>query len=75
MPTALPAAADGSLRSNVAQLERDMLVDALKRAGGNVSAAGRELGIGERIVRYKIRKLDIDLAMIAPGRRKRATTP
>jgi Nif-specific regulatory protein len=71
MPNALPASADGSLRSNVAQLERDMLVDALKRAGGNVSAAGRELGIGERIVRYKIRKLGIELALIAPTRRKR----
>jgi Nif-specific regulatory protein len=71
MPAPLPATTDGSLRSNVAQLERDMLVDALKRAAGNVSAAGRELGLGERMVRYKIRKLDIDLAQLAPARRAR----
>ena len=62
MPAALRPNSDGTLRSNVAQLERDMLVDALKRAGGNVSAAGRELGVGERIVRYKIRKFGIEMA-------------
>ncbi len=71
MPAQLPASTDGSLRSNVAQLERDMLVDALKRAAGNVSAAGRELGLGERMVRYKIHKLAIDLAQLAPARRAR----
>jgi len=71
MPAQLRLDADGTLRSNVAQLERDMLVDALKRAGGNVSAAGRELGVGERIVRYKIRKFGIDMAIIAPARRGR----
>lgn len=71
MPTALPANVDGSLRSNVEQLERDMLVDALKRSSGNVSAAGRELGVGERMIRYKIRKFGIDLGIIAPGRRSR----
>jgi Nif-specific regulatory protein len=72
MPTALPANVDGSLRSNVAQLERDMLVDALKRSGGNVSAAGRELGVGERMIRYKIKKFGIDLDILAPGRRPRS---
>ena len=71
MPAPLRASTDGSLRFNVAQLERDMLVDALKRAAGNVSAAGRELGVGERMVRYKIQKLDIDLAQLAPARRAR----
>jgi Nif-specific regulatory protein len=73
MPAALRPSSDGTLRSNMAQLERDMLVDALKRAGGNVSAAGRELGVGERIVRYKIRKFGIDMALIAPARRTRGT--
>jgi Nif-specific regulatory protein len=71
MPAALRPTTDGSLRSSVAQLERDMLVDALKRAAGNVSAAGRELGMGERMVRYKIRKLAIDLGQLAPTRKPR----
>jgi Nif-specific regulatory protein len=75
MPAALPENVDGSLRSNVAQLERDMLVDALKRASGNVSAAGRELGVGERMVRYKIRKFGIELGLIAPARRRRSAEP
>jgi Nif-specific regulatory protein len=74
MPASLRANSDGTLRSNVAQLERDMLVDALKRAGGNVSAAGRELGVGERMVRYKIRKFGIDLGQLAPSRRVRSAT-
>jgi len=73
MPTALPANVDGSLRSNVAQLERDMLVDALKRSSGNVSAAGRELGVGERMIRYKVKKFGIDLGLLAPGRQARGT--
>jgi Nif-specific regulatory protein len=72
MPAALRQDSDGSLRSNMAQLERDMLVDALKRASGNVSAAGRELGVGERIVRYKIRKFGIDMALLAPARKTRS---
>jgi Nif-specific regulatory protein len=74
MPAALRSTSNGTLRSNVAQLERDMLVDALKRAGGNVSAAGRELGVGERMVRYKIRKFGVALALIAPSRRKRRSS-
>ena len=49
-----------------------MVADALKRASGNVSAAGRELGVGERIVRYKIRKFGIDMALLAPARRTRS---
>ncbi len=73
MPTALPANVDGSLKANVAQLERDMLVDALKRSGSNVSAAGRELGVSERMVRYKIQKFGIDLGLLAPGHRSRGS--
>lgn len=72
MPAALRSNADGSLRSNLEQLERDMLIDALKRSSGNVSAAGRELGVGERMLRYKIRKLGIDLGQLAPSRRGRS---
>jgi Nif-specific regulatory protein len=37
-----------------------MIIDALKRSRGNISAAARELGITARMVRYKIKKLDID---------------
>lgn len=50
----------GSMKIRVNMLERDMITDAMKRAGGNVSAAARELGITARMVRYKIAKLGIE---------------
>lgn len=37
-----------------------MIVDALKRCQGNISAAFRQLGITARMTRYKIRNLEID---------------
>ncbi len=49
----------GSLKAKVNTLEKDMIIDALKRSGGNVSAAARKLGITPRMVRYKIKKLGI----------------
>ncbi len=59
----LPAASEGSevglLKARVRVLERDMLTDALKAAGGNVAAAARQLGITPRMVRYKLKNLGI----------------
>jgi Nif-specific regulatory protein len=60
MPEEAPyAGASGMLHERVAILERDMISDALKRSSGNVSAAARELGSNERVLRYKIRKLGL----------------
>ena len=42
-------------------LERDLISDSLKTCKGNAAAAARQLGITPRIIRYKIKKLDIDL--------------
>jgi Nif-specific regulatory protein len=50
----------GTLVSRIECLERDMIIDALKRSAGNISASARELGITPRMVRYKIGKLGID---------------
>ena len=50
----------GSLKSRIQVIEKDMIVDALKRAKGNVSAAARELGYTPRMIRYKIQNLGID---------------
>jgi Nif-specific regulatory protein len=52
--------AQGSLRERVTILEKDAIIDALKRSEGNVSAAARDLGLTPRMVRYKIEKLRID---------------
>jgi len=49
-----------SLKTCVDKLERDLIVDALKRCQGNISAASRQLGITARMTRYKIKNLDID---------------
>ncbi|MGH2900792.1 MAG: sigma 54-interacting transcriptional regulator, partial [Solirubrobacteraceae bacterium] len=43
----------------VQRLERQMIEEALRTAGGNVTAAAHALGTTERIVRYKVRKLGI----------------
>jgi Nif-specific regulatory protein len=53
------AGTGGMLHERVAILERDMISDALKRSTGNVSAAARELGTNERVLRYKIGKLGL----------------
>lgn len=47
------------LRTAISQLERDMIIDGLKRNRGNIAATARELQITGRMVRYKIEKLDI----------------
>jgi Nif-specific regulatory protein len=59
-PTLADRPAAGTLRAQVELLERDMIIDALKRRKGNVTAAARELGITGRMVRYKIEKLGVD---------------
>ncbi|HEY5621347.1 MAG TPA: sigma 54-interacting transcriptional regulator [Pontiella sp.] len=76
LQTPVAIAATGSiqhtLKARVAMLERDLIVDSLKRHKGTVSAAARELGITERMVRYKIQKLDISYeTLFNKNRRKK----
>jgi transcriptional regulator with GAF, ATPase, and Fis domain len=63
-PTSASAAAsfemeDRSLPNQTATLERRMINAALNRSGGNVAAAARDLDITPRMIRYKMKKLDI----------------
>ncbi|MGE3274984.1 MAG: sigma 54-interacting transcriptional regulator [Vicinamibacterales bacterium] len=51
-----------SLEAAISALERDLILDALKSARGNVARAARLLDSTERIVSYKVRKLGIDPA-------------
>jgi Nif-specific regulatory protein len=48
-----------SLPEIIANKERELIVDALKRSGGQQRKAARELGITERILGYKIKKYGI----------------
>ena len=51
-----------SLADAIEQFEKDSIVDALKSARGNRAKAARLLGTTERIIGYKIRKYDIEVA-------------
>jgi len=59
-PGAADRPAEGCMKQQVDVLERDLIIEALKRHNGNVTAASRELGITGRMVRYKIEKLGVD---------------
>ena len=60
MPEATGSARRGSLTDQVALMEKDLIVDALKASKGNIAAAARQLGITARMIRYKAKKLRID---------------
>ena len=54
------AQADGlTMPERVGNLEREMIVDALKKTGGRQRQAAVELGVTERILGYKIKKYKI----------------
>ena len=49
-----------SLGDAVTRFEKEMLVDALIKAGGNMLKAARDLKSSYRIVNYKVKKYGID---------------
>lgn len=51
--------ANPSLTEIIANKERELIVDALKKAGGRQRDAATELGVTERILGYKIKKYGI----------------
>ena len=51
--------ADNALARTLPELEREALVQALERSGGNVSRAARELGISRDTLRYRIDKFGL----------------
>jgi Nif-specific regulatory protein len=60
IPTQQEMAPQGTLKNRVSLLERDMIIDSFKRYSGRKSCVARELGITERMLRYKIKKLNIE---------------
>jgi len=50
----------GTLEQRVQLYERDIIVDALKRANGKISAAARDLGSTARIIGYKVKQMGVD---------------
>jgi len=47
---------DDSLPSRLKAMEKKMILDAMKKAGGNKSQAARELGISEKNIRDRLKK-------------------
>ncbi len=52
--------AAGSLKEKTDLFERDLIIDALKRCNGNLAAVARDLNTTPRIIRYKVKELNID---------------
>ena len=57
LPASLQMPAD--LPTMVDSFERELIVAALKRSPGNMSAAARELGISPRVLHYKMHRLGL----------------
>lgn len=63
------SAGEDLLKSNVADYEKHIIISALKRTGGNQSAAAKQLGTTKRILMYRIHKYNIDLDAFRRRRR------
>jgi Nif-specific regulatory protein len=50
----------GTLDATLDSIEKDLILDALKSARGNVAKAARSLGVSERIMGLRVRKHAID---------------
>ncbi len=51
--------ANRSLTDTIANMEKELIIDALKKCSGRQRSAAKELGITERMLGYKIKKLNI----------------
>ena len=51
--------ASGSLEAMLAGYEREILSETIRRNNGNLSAAGRELGISPRMMNYRMKRLNL----------------
>lgn len=49
------------LKEQVEKLERRLILYALEKTGGKQSLAAKELGISERVLRYKMRKYGLKI--------------
>jgi Nif-specific regulatory protein len=61
------SAASGTLDSAVAALEYEMIVAELKACDGNMAAAARKLGLTERQMGLRVKRLDIDFKRFRRG--------
>lgn len=60
-PGASEESAKGTLKDMVSTIEKEIIVEELKRSRGNMSQAARALGITERIMGLRVEKFGIEL--------------
>ncbi len=72
MPDASEPPETGTLKTRVRLLERDLIIDALKRHEGDLNAVSKDLGITSRMVRYKMADLGIESPRRAKARLRAA---
>ena len=53
-------AGSGSLKEMIGTIEKEIIIEELKRSAGNMSKAARALGITERIIGLRVVKYGID---------------
>jgi Nif-specific regulatory protein len=58
----------GNLTATLENIEREMILDALKSARGNMAKAARTLGISERLMGLRVAKHGIDYRRFRTGR-------
>ncbi len=56
----------GSLQQKLESIEKEMIMEALKRTKGNMSRAAVQLGLSDRIMGLRIKKFDIDYRKFRP---------
>jgi Nif-specific regulatory protein len=56
-----------TLQATLERIERDMIMDALKGARGNMASAARALGLSERVMGLRVRKFGIDTRRFRAG--------
>jgi len=58
-PPEVRQSGEGLLRNSLEELEKKLIVEAMEKAGDHQSRAAELLGISERMLRYKLRKLGL----------------
>ena len=61
----------GVLKTELEMAEKELILNALKACGGNLSAAARRLGLTKRMMGLRTRKYGIDSALFKPPRAKK----
>ena len=60
----------GTLTERLDDVERELIVDAIKASAGNMARAARELGLSERVMALRVQKHGIDFRLFRPKEKR-----